>query len=87
MGYSTRSTDPYQKFTTVHIVSSKVSLEKKAFIVWKLSPIKLELSLNVIKAHNSSLSQNRLMSQESKISDWRVNYTRAITEGNEYPAI
>ena len=35
-------------------------------------PTKLELSLNVIIPLNSSLSQNRLMSQECKISDWRV---------------
>ena len=32
-------------------------------------------------------AQNKLMSQECKISDWRVNYTRAITEGDEYPAM
>ena len=43
---------------------------------------KLELSLKGIIPPNSSLSQNRLMSQECKISDWRVNYTRAITEGD-----
>ena len=47
----------------------------------------LEPSLNMIIPPNSSFSQNRLMSQECKISDWRVNYTRAITEGDEYPAM
>ena len=35
----------------------------------KVCDMKLELSLNVIIPPNSSLSENRLMSQECKISD------------------
>ena len=51
------------------------------------SAVQTRAITNVIIPPNSSLSQNRLMSQECKISDWRVNYTRAITEGDEYPAM
>ena len=50
--------------------SKIMSLRKELSLYGKVeTKLKLELSLNVIIPPNSSLSQNRLMSQECKISD------------------